>query len=133
MAMSNAQPSNQGPWFAGRFVPRGSAVYPRRSSSAVDANIYICMADLSTDRVWPASRSRHAGQLFCAVHTPTGGAVVNAAAAPIAGAAEPAVVIATTGATKQFVDAACARAGGTVSPPADPLAAPQVAVVTPAT
>ena len=115
-------------------MPRGSAVYPRKSSSAVDANIYICMADLSTDRVWPASRPRYAGQLFCAVHTPPGRAVVNAAAAPIAGAAEPAVVIATTGATKQFVDAACARAGGiTVSPLADPLAAPQVAVVTPAT
>jgi hypothetical protein len=92
-------------------------------------------ARISADQAKLAATARHAGQLFCAIHTPAGGAVVvgliNAAAVPIAGAAEPAVVIAT-GATKQFVDAACARAGGiAVSPPADPLAAPQVAIVTP--
>lgn len=71
------------------------------------------------------------GQLFCAVAAKDGPVVVGLidAGAPLAGAAAPAVVLAV-GATKAYVDAACAAAGGIpVSPPAGP--APQVAIVPP--
>lgn len=76
-----------------------------------------------------------AGQLYCAVRAAGGSAVVvglvNAAVAGAAPSAAPLAVIAT-GATKAFVDAACARAGGVpVVPPVDPAAAPQVAIVPP--
>jgi hypothetical protein len=71
------------------------------------------------------------GQLFCAVAAKDGPVVVGLidAGAPLAGVAAPAVVLAV-GATKAYVDAACAAAGGIpVSPPAGP--APQVAIVPP--
>jgi hypothetical protein len=75
--------------------------------------------------------------MFCAVQTSGGGAVVvgliNAAVAGAAATAEPLAVIAT-GASKQFVDAACAAAKGIpVSPSANPATAPQVAIVPPVT
>jgi hypothetical protein len=75
------------------------------------------------------------GQLFCAIQTGGGGAVVvglvNAAVSGAAPGAAPLAVIAT-GASKAFVDAACAAAKGIpVVPPANPAAAPQVAVVPP--
>jgi hypothetical protein len=75
------------------------------------------------------------GQLFCGIQTGGGGALVvglvNAEVAAAAPGAAPIAVIAT-GATRAFVDQACARAGGIpVSPPANPAAAPQVAVVVP--
>ena len=77
------------------------------------------------------------GQLFCAVQTGGGGAVVvalvDASASAVAPAAAPVAVIAT-GATKAVVDADCAAAGGiAVSPPANPAAAPKLAVVVTAT
>lgn len=76
-----------------------------------------------------------AGQLFCAVQTSGGGAVVvglvNAEIVGAAPGAAPVAVLAT-GASKAFVDAACAKAGGiAVSPPPVPAAAPVVAVVPP--
>ena len=79
--------------------------------------------------------SSQEGQLFCAIQTSGGGAVVaglvSAEAGTVAGPAAPLAVIAT-GATKAFVDQACASVGGIpVSPPANPAAAPQVAVVPP--
>ena len=77
--------------------------------------------------------SSPAGQLFCGIQTAGGGAVVvgliDAEATAAAGAAAPVAVIAT-GVAKAKVDADCAAAGGiAVSPPANPAAAPQVAVV----
>lgn len=78
--------------------------------------------------------SSPAGQLFCAVQTGGGGAVVvgliDAEASAAIPTAAPIAIIAT-GAAKATVDADCAKAGGVpVSPPANPAAAPQVAVVT---
>lgn len=53
-----------------------------------------------------------AGQLFCAIQTGGGGAVVvGLVNAAVSGAAPPLAVIAT-GASKAFVDAACAQARG---------------------
>lgn len=77
--------------------------------------------------------SSPAGQLFCAVQTAGGGAVVvglvDAEASALSPAAGPIAVIAT-GTAKQTVDADCAKAGGVaVSPPAAPAAAPQLAIV----
>lgn len=79
-----------------------------------------------------AALSSPAGQLFCAIQTGGGGAIVvgliNAELTGAAPGAAPIAVLAT-GATKAFVDGACAKAGGiAVSPPAVPAAAPQVAV-----
>jgi hypothetical protein len=78
--------------------------------------------------------SSPAGQLFCAVQTSGGGTIVagliDAEATAAAGAAAPVAVLAT-GVAKAKVDADCAAAGGiAVSPPANPAAAPQVAIVT---
>src|ERR1039457_3903366 len=77
------------------------------------------------------------GQLFCAVQTGGGGAIVvgiiNAEATVANGAmgapeATPLAVIAT-GAAKATVDAECAKAGGiAVSPPVNPTTVPQVAI-----
>lgn len=72
------------------------------------------------------------GQLFCGLQT-AGGALVAGlvdaeatAANPLAGQA----AVIATGALKSQVDAECAAAGGVpVSPPANPAAAPQVAIV----
>lgn len=80
--------------------------------------------------------STPAGQLFCAVQTAGGGAVVagiiGAATTAEAPGALPIVALAT-GAAKADVDATCASAGGVpVSPPANPAAAPQIAVKLPA-
>jgi hypothetical protein len=74
-----------------------------------------------------------AGQLFCAVQTAGGGAIVvgliDAEASALAPAAAPIAIIATN-AGKAIVDRACAAAGGiAVSPPPNPAWAPQVAVV----
>lgn len=74
-----------------------------------------------------------AGQLFCAVETGGGGQiVVGLINAAVTGAGAPIAVLAT-GATKNFVDAACAAAapkgGVPVSPPAGPV--PQVAIIPP--
>lgn len=50
---------------------------------------------------------------------------------PVAPGAAPIAIIAT-GAAKSYADWACAAAGGiAVSPPANPAAAPQLAVVVP--
>jgi hypothetical protein len=73
------------------------------------------------------------GQLFCAVQTGGGGAVVvaliDAAATAAAPAAAPVAVIAT-GAGQAVVNADCALAKGIpVSPPPLPATAPQVAIV----
>lgn len=73
-----------------------------------------------------------AGQVFCAIQTGGGGAIVvgliNAELSALAPVGAPVAVLAT-GASKAFVDGACAKAGGIpVSPPADPDAAPKVAV-----
>lgn len=86
--------------------------------------------------------SSPAGQLFCAVQTDGGGTAVvgliDAEATAAAPALGPVAVIAT-GAGKAQVDADCATAGksagGTgmaVSPPSNPAAAPQMAIVVPA-
>jgi hypothetical protein len=82
-----------------------------------------------------AAAASPAGQLFCAIQTNGGGALVvgliDAEASAISPASEPVAVIAT-GATKTYVDNACAAAGGiAVSPPANPSSAPSVAVVVP--
>lgn len=82
-----------------------------------------------------------AGQLFCAVQTGGGGTIVvgliNAEITGASPAAAPVAILAT-GATKQFVDGACAsaaaqipgaRVGIPVSPPADPVAAPKIAIL----
>lgn len=79
--------------------------------------------------------STPAGQLFCAVQVTGGGTIVagliNAEVAGAAAAAAPLAIVAT-GATKAYVDAACLKAGGVaVSPPPNPAAAPQIAVVAP--
>lgn len=76
------------------------------------------------------------GQLFCAVQTAGGGALVvgliDAEATSAAPAAAPVAILAT-GLAKAQVDADCAKAapggGVAVSPPANPTAVPQVAVV----
>jgi hypothetical protein len=84
------------------------------------------------------------GQLFCRIQTGGGGAlvvaVVDAGAVALTGPAAPLAVIAT-GASKSFVDNACAEAAKAlavspanaqpVPPPADPAAAPKVAVKVP--
>ena len=79
------------------------------------------------------------GQLFCAIQTGGGGAIVvgliNGAVTGAAPAAAPIAVLAT-GASKNYVDNKCAEAaknvGGTsgipVSPPAEPTKVPAVAV-----
>lgn len=84
-----------------------------------------------------SAASTPAGALFCAIQTAGGGAmvvsVVDAEASAAAPTAAPIAVIAT-GAAKSFVDNVCAAAGPggiAVSPPANPAAAPQVAVVVP--
>src|SRR5271170_7148265 len=68
------------------------------------------------------------GQLFCAIQTQGGGAIVagmvQAEAGALAPGAAPLVILAT-GAAKATVDGICAAAGGiAVSPPANPAAAP---------
>jgi hypothetical protein len=89
-----------------------------------------------------------AGSLFCAIQGAGGGSIivslVNAAAtsgAAAAGASASAAVplaILATDQTKRFVDLACAAAAGPgkvgvpVTPPADPAAAPRIAIVPPA-
>ena len=91
----------------------------------------LALAGCSTAQV---AKVTVAGQLFCAINTADGPIVAGLiqAAAPLAGASAPAVILAT-GATEAFVKAACAAAGGIpVSPPTDPATAPQVAVVPPA-
>jgi hypothetical protein len=99
---------------------------------AVISSLAACTAQQNT-----AALQTPAGQLFCAIQTAGGGAVVvglvNAEIAAVPGAAPtvPLAVIAT-GMTKTLVDANCAAAGGiAVAPPANPAAAPQVAVVAP--
>lgn len=89
-----------------------------------------------------ANAANTAGQLFCAIQTNGGGMIVagliDAWASAQLGPAAPIAVIAT-GASKADVDALCAQAakntGGTggipVSPPANPAAAPMVAVTAP--
>lgn len=72
------------------------------------------------------------GQLFCARETAYGPMVVALVDAGAAFAPGGGVAVLAAGATKSFVDAACAQAGGVaVAPPADPNAAPRVAVVPP--
>jgi hypothetical protein len=73
-----------------------------------------------------------AGQLFCAVQTNGGGAlVVGLIDAAASGTAAGPVAVVATGLAKSVVDGYCAQAGGiAVSPPAAPAAAPQVAVKT---
>lgn len=88
------------------------------------------------------------GALVCAIQTSGGGqimatlvktAATGAMGTGAAGAAGGALMVIATGATKAFVDQACAAAakstGGTagvpVSPPADVTTLPQVAVVLP--
>ncbi len=76
-----------------------------------------------------------AGQLFCLIQQAGGGqavvALVDAQVQAAAPTAAPVAIIAT-GATKAFVDAACAKASGVpTTPPADPAAAKAVAVVPP--
>lgn len=69
------------------------------------------------------------GQLFCALSTGNGAALTVA----LVSAVSPGVVVMAMDATKDFVDAACAAAHGVpVSPPANPVAAPKVAIVPPA-
>lgn len=98
----------------------------------------LALGACSTAQVQTALSSP-AGQLFCAVQTAGGGTVVvglvDAEASALAPSAAPIAIIAT-GAAKTTVDADCASAGksagGTgiaVSPPANPAAAPQIAVV----
>ena len=91
------------------------------------------MAACSASQVTTALSSP-TGQLFCAIQTGGGGAVVvgliDAEATAVSPAAAPIAVLAT-GAAKSVVDGYCAQAGGiAVSPPANPAAAPQVAVKT---
>ena len=73
------------------------------------------------------------GQLFCAVQVNGGGAVVVALIDAEASAATPSaapIAVIATGLAKAVVDADCAAAGGiAVSPPANPAAAPKLAVV----
>lgn len=81
-----------------------------------------------------AAASTPAGQLFCAVQLAGGGTVVvgliDAQASAVSPAAAPVAILAT-GVAKSVVDSYCAKAGGVaVSPPADPAAAPKIAVVT---
>jgi hypothetical protein len=75
------------------------------------------------------------GQLFCAVQTSGGGTIVAGlvdAEAATAGAAAGAAAVIATGAAKATVDTDCAAAGGVaVSPPANPAAAPTIAIVPP--
>lgn len=70
-----------------------------------------------------------AGQLFCAISTQSGPIVVGLIQAKAgASAAAPLAVIAT-GQTASYVNDLCKQAHGVpVSPPANPAAAPQVAV-----
>ncbi len=75
------------------------------------------------------------GRLFCEVQAVGGGSVivglVNAAVIGLLPVAAPAVILAT-GASKSYVDTACALADGVpVSPPPDPAAAPIVPVEMP--
>ena len=81
----------------------------------------------------------HDGQLLCAVHAKDGPIIVGliTAGAPIAASAlgQPAAggaIILAMNASKDFVDAACAAAGGIpVSPPPVGTVVPQVSVVVP--
>lgn len=73
-----------------------------------------------------------AGQLFCAIQGPTGTIVAGLINAGATQAGLGPVAVIATGAVKMQVDADCAAAGGVaVSPPTNPAAAPQVAVVVP--
>ncbi len=81
------------------------------------------------------------GQLFCRIHQAGGGALVVALADASVMAAQPGaapIAIMATGATKLYVDSACAAAapaGGTsvpVPPPTGPAVVPIVAVTPPA-
>ena len=94
----------------------------------------LALAACSAAQIQNAATSP-AGQLFCAVQTGGGGAIVvgiiDAEASAVVPGAAPVAVIATN-AAKSYVDNACAAAGGIpVSPPANPAAAPSVAVVVP--
>jgi hypothetical protein len=96
----------------------------------------LCIAGCSSTGTSATSPVAQAGQLFCAVQTGGGGgavvvALIDAAASGAApGGGQVAVIATNMG--KAYVDAACAGAGGIpVSPPANPAAAPVVAVVVP--
>jgi len=80
----------------------------------------IIFAALALSACTSATRERD-GQLFCAVWSASGPVVVGLVNAELPGA------VIATGASKWFVDAACARVGGVpVVPPAGPV--PNVAV-----
>jgi len=98
-----------------------------------------CVLGGCTDAQITQAASTKQGALFCAVQLNGGGAVVvtllDAEASALAPAEAPIALIAT-GLGKAQVDADCAAAGKTlggtgvaVSPPANPNAAPKVAVV----
>jgi hypothetical protein len=91
----------------------------------------LALAGCTAAQLQSAAKSP-AGQLFCAIQTAGGGAIVvgliNAEASAVVPAAAPVAILATN-VSKAFVDSACAAAGGiAVSPPVNPAAAPQVAV-----
>ena len=128
------------------MIDRVTAGFGRVLSAALAAWALTGCSPTQQTQVNTALNSQP-GQLFCRVQTSGGGAiivaVVNAAAvglswpaAPIAG---PAAVIAT-GASKAFVDQACADAAKALAapaavpipPPPDPASAPKVAVPVPA-
>lgn len=70
------------------------------------------------------------GQLFCGIATASGPIVAGMIEGNVSGSAAPIAIIATDK-TQAYVAATCAAAGGVpVSPPANPAAAPQVAVKT---
>jgi hypothetical protein len=95
----------------------------------------LCIAGCSSTGTSATSPVAQAGQLFCAVQTGGGGAVVVALIDAAASGAAPGggqVAVIATNMGKAYVDEACAGAGGIpVSPPANPAAAPVVAVVVP--
>lgn len=96
----------------------------------------ILLAALMATACTPATQQRidaaaatPAGALYCAVRTVSGPLVIAAINAEASKAGVAPVAIIATGMAKAAVDDVCARAGGiAVSPPADPGAAPRVAV-----
>jgi hypothetical protein len=111
------------------------------AAAIITALALVALLDGCTAAQQQTALATPSGQLFCAIQTTGGGALVVALADASVAAASPGaapLAIIATNASKAFVDAACAAAAkpGEVSvpvaPPTGPAVVPIVAVVPPA-
>lgn len=95
--------------------------------------ILAALACTPAETIKVKATAAKAGQLFCEFQGPGGPVIVgltNAAVAALAPEIEPIAIIAT-GATKDYVDAACAKVAGKPVPPPEG-GVPQIAIEPPA-